>query len=60
MNKMKNKIMLVKCRFDGNIEGFVNTKEDFKLWLISHNKDREEEEKEDEFDLIEINKCLEK
>ena len=57
---MKDKIMLVKCRFDGNIEGFVNTKEDFKLWLISHNKDREEEEKEDEFDLIEINKCLEK
>ncbi|MHA1478390.1 MAG: hypothetical protein ACTSPU_09355 [Promethearchaeota archaeon] len=59
---IEEKIMLVKCRFDGNIEGFVNTKEDFKLWLISHNKDREEEdeEEEDEFDLIEINKCLEK
>ena len=38
---MKDKIMLVKCRFDGNIEGFVNTKEDFKLWLISHNKGME-------------------
>lgn len=51
-----DKIYLVKCRFDGNIEGFVKEKEDINKWLIKHNKTRDygDEEFVDEFDLIEV------
>lgn len=51
---MKKKIYLVKCRFDGNIEGFIKNKNDIYKWLKEHNKTREQIEYVNDFDLIEV------
>jgi len=51
------KIYLVRVIFSDTIEGYVETREDFKKWLEIHNKFRKENgelsEKEDEFELVE-------
>lgn len=55
------KIYLIKCNYDGTIEGFIREKEDFDKWLSKHNERRDEEDKEykDEFELIEVCGVLE-
>jgi len=51
-------ILLVRYKEDDTIEGYVNTKEEFKLWLKNWNKQRKAEgtiiEYESEFELINV------
>jgi hypothetical protein len=53
-------IYLVKYIEDDSIEGYVETKAQFKLWLIARNIERQKEnevlESINEFELIEVNK----
>ena len=60
MKENVNRIFLVKYKEQNIIESYIETKEDFKKWLVKHNKRRKEEgellENEGEFKLIEINK----
>lgn len=54
------KIYIVKYLALGDIEGYVESKKDFKTWIGNHNirrlEDGEEMEGMDEFELVAINK----